>query len=229
MPHKVERLTDNWQQECLRRLSHHWHLKSLGTASFMAAFFYAYFAILHAPAYPVTIMGTTRIDDWIPFWPSAFYIYASLWVYTSLVPALQPNFSRLVVYGFGIGLLCLTGLVFFFFFPTAVPYASADWFNAPALVVLRKFDMTGNAFPSLHVASAIFTAICLHLQLKTMACPLWVKTTSWVWCAFIVYSTLAIKQHVLWDALAGGLLGVMVAVAYQKFEIFIVSKKIPNF
>lgn len=219
------KLGDSWQQECVRRLSHHWHLKSVATASFMVAFFYGYFAILHSPVYPVTIMGTTRIDDWIPFWPSAFYLYASLWVYTSLVPALQPNFPRLLLYGVGIGMLCFSGLVFFFFFPTAVPYASADWFNDPALVVLRKIDMTGNACPSLHVASAIFTAICLHRQLTSMRCPTWLKKTSWVWCAFIVYSTLAIKQHVLWDAIAGMALGIVVAFVYEKFEIYILTKK----
>ena len=217
--------SDSWQKQCLQRLAHHWHLKSIATASFMAVFFYGYFAILHSPMYPVTTMGITLVDDWVPFWPSAFYIYASLWVYTSLVPALQPNFSRLVVYGFGIGLVCLTGLAFFFFFPTAVPYASADWFNDPALVVLRKFDMTGNACPSLHVASAIFTAICLNCQLTSMRCPAWLKVVSWVWCTFIVYSTLAIKQHVLWDTLAGILLGVIVAFVYQKFEFFIVNKE----
>jgi membrane-associated phospholipid phosphatase len=230
MPHpiaplKVEVLVTSWQQACWRRLVHHWHFKSIATASFMAAFFYAYFAILHSPFYPVMIMGTTRIDDWIPFWPSAFYMYASLWIYTSLVPALQPNISRLFIYGFGIGLVCLTGLVLFVFFPTAVPYASADWFNDPALVILRELDMTGNACPSLHVASAIFTAICLHRQLKSMGCPTWLKTTSWIWCACIVYSTLAIKQHVLWDALAGLLLGIIVALIYQRFEILMLRKE----
>lgn len=226
MPHKVASSDVGWQQACWRRLVNHWHFKSIATASFMAAFFYAYFAILHAPMYRVMIMGTTRIDEWIPFWPSAFYMYASLWVYTSLVPALQPNISRLFIYGFGIGFLCLTGLVIFTFFPTAVPYASADWFNDPALVILRELDMTGNAFPSLHVASALFTAICLHRQLKSIGCPTWLKMTSWVWCVCIVYSTLAIKQHVVWDALAGLLLGAMVASIYQKFEIFMLSKEI---
>jgi membrane-associated phospholipid phosphatase len=111
------------------------------------------------------------------------------------------------------------------FFPTAVPYASADWFNDPALVILRELDMTGNAFPSLHVASAIFTAICLHRQLKSMGCPTWLTMSSWIWCACIVYSTLAIKQHVVWDALAGLLMGIIVASIYQKFEIFMLRKE----
>jgi PAP2 superfamily len=223
--HQLVQQGASWQQACWRRLAQHWHLKSVATASYMAVFFYAYFAILHSPQFPVVVMGTTSIDAWIPFWPSSFYAYASLWVYTSLVPALQPNFSRLLVYGFGIGSVCLTGLAFFFFFPTAVPYASADWFNDPALVVLRQLDMTGNACPSLHVASAIFTAVCLNRQLVSMNCPTWLKTASWVWCACIVYSTLAIKQHVLWDVLAGVPLGAFYAVIYHKFERHVLAKK----
>lgn len=151
-------------------------------------------------------------------------MYASLWVYTSLVPAFQPSFSRLAVYGVGIGSVCAIGLLFFFFLPTAVPFASADWFNDPALVVLRELDMTGNACPSLHVASAIFTAICLDRQLSSMRCPHWLKISSWVWCVFIVYSTLAIKQHVMWDALAGLLLGLVCAWLYGRFEKRVVEQ-----
>ena len=214
-----------WLTQCISRLKTDWLIKSVGTSAFMAAFFYCYFAILRSPMYPVMTMPTTWVDDAITFWPSAFYMYASLWVYTSLVPALQPSFSRLVVYGFGIGTVCITGLLFFVFFPTAVPYASADWFNDPALVVLRELDMTGNACPSLHVASVIFTAICLNRQLRSMGCPHWLKATSWVWCVLIVYSTMAIKQHVMWDALAGLLLGVLCAVLYEKFEKWVLGLK----
>ena len=207
-----------WLAQCISRLKTDWLFKSVGTSAFMAAFFYCYFAILRSPMYPVITMPTTWVDDAITFWPSAFYMYASLWVYTSLVPALQPSFARLVVYGVGIGTLCATGLLFFYFLPTAVPFASADWFNDPALVVLRELDMTGNACPSLHVASAIFTAICMNRQLSSMGCPRWLKITSGVWCVLIVYSTMAIKQRVMWVALASLLLGDVCDVLYDKFE-----------
>jgi membrane-associated phospholipid phosphatase len=219
------RLTASWQQACWQRLAHLWYIKSVATASFMAAFFYVYFAILNAPMYAVTTMGTTFVDDLVPFWPPAFYMYASLWVYTSLVPALQPSFLRIMLYGLGIGLVCSTGLLLFYFFPTAVPYASADWFNDPALVVLRKIDMTGNACPSLHVACAIFTAICLNQQLKSMQCPHWLKVSNWLWCVLIVYSTLAIKQHVMWDVIAGVLLGIVCALIFSEFEKRILLEK----
>lgn len=214
-----------WLAQCITRLKADWLLKSMGTSAFMALFFFGYFSILRSPIYTVTTMPTTWVDDLITFRPSAFYMYASLWVYTVLVPALQPSFGRLAVYGVGIGTVCATGLLFFVFLPTAVPFASADWFNDPALVVLRELDMTGNACPSLHVASAIFTAICLNRQLSSMGCPRWLKITSWIWCVLIVYSTLAIKQHVMWDALAGLLLGVVCAVLYDKFEQRVLGAK----
>ena len=112
---------------------HLWYVKALGTSAFMAIFFYGYFAVLRSPVHPVTSMPTTAVDEFVPFWSPAFYIYASLWVYTSLVPALQPTLLRLVAYGCAIGALCLTGLVLFTFFPTAVPYASGNWSDDPSL------------------------------------------------------------------------------------------------
>jgi membrane-associated phospholipid phosphatase len=208
----------HWFSECKRRFMHQWYYKASGTALFMVIFFYSYFAILRSPIFPVTTMATTMVDDWIIFWPSAFHIYASLWVYTALVPALQPNFLRLVGYGCGIGLLCLSGLLVFLFFPTVVPFTASDWPTAPALSLLRTIDLAGNACPSLHVAAAIFTGMSLHRLLRNLGCPVWLKTTNWVWCVVIIYSTMAIKQHVMWDVLAGVLLAVIFGLLYPKFE-----------
>jgi membrane-associated phospholipid phosphatase len=35
-----------------------------------------------------------------------------------------------------------------------------------------------------------------------------------VWCLGILYSTLAVRQHVLWDVIAGAALGAAVALGY---------------
>ena len=207
-----------WFAPCYQRLRHLWFYKTTGTALFTAIFFYSYFAVLKSPAYPVTTMATTVVDDWIVFWPPAFYIYASLWVYTALVPALQPNLLRLIGYGCGIGLLCLTGLLVFVFFPTTVPFSSTDWLTAPTLSLLRQIDLAGNACPSLHVATAIFAGLCLQRLLRSFGCPRWVLVANWVWCLLIVYSTMAIKQHVMWDVLAGILLALVFGWIYPKFE-----------
>jgi membrane-associated phospholipid phosphatase len=217
-------LPRNWLSDCKTRLMHQWLFKASGTVLFMVVFFYSYFALLRSPAYPPTTMPLTQVDDWVAFWPPAFYIYASLWLYTALVPALQPSLLRLVAYGCGIGMVCLTGLVLFLFFPSTVPYVSADWFQDPSLSILRKLDMAGNACPSLHVATALFSALNLRRLLQSMGCPPWIHIVNWLWCVLIVYSTMAIKQHVMWDVVAGILLALIFGALYPKLEARLVEK-----
>lgn len=197
---------------------HLWFLKASGTMAFMAIFFYGYFAVQRSAIGIVTIMPVTRVDDWIAFWPPAFYLYASLWIYTSLVPALQASLLRLVAYGCAIGALCLFGLVIFSVFPTAVPYATSDWFADPSLSLLRSLDLAGNACPSLHVATAVFSALCLRRLLAELGAPAWARAGNWAWCTLIIYSTLAIKQHVLWDVLAGIALALIFSALYRQLE-----------
>jgi membrane-associated phospholipid phosphatase len=216
-----------WPARCTQRLLHLWFFKAAGTAAFMGIFFYSYFAVLRSPVRPVTTMPTTWLDDGITFWPPAFYLYASLWVYTSLVPALQPSLLRLVAYGCGIGALCLTGLVIFTLFPTSVPFGFADWLVDPSLSLLRSLDMGGNACPSLHVATALFSAVCLRSLLQGLGAPRWVGLVNWIWCALIVYSTMAVKQHVFWDVVAGAALAAVFALLYPQLEQRLVEPAAP--
>ena len=218
-------LPRTWYTRGAERLMHLWFFKATGTAAFMGIFFYSYFAVLHSPIGAVTLMPLTWADDWIAFWPPAFYLYASLWVYTALVPALQPSLLRLVAYGCGIGSLCLSALVIFSFFPTAVPYEFSSWFTDPSLSLLRSLDQAGNACPSLHVATAVFTAMAMNQLLRDLEAPPWVQQASWLWCGLIVYSTMAIKQHVLWDVLAGMVLGVFFGWLYSRFEGWLVERR----
>jgi len=70
-------------------------------------------------------------------------------------------------------------------------------------------DASGNARPSLHVATAVFSGIWLHHLLRRFGAPQWVLIVNWTWCIGIVYSTLATRQHVAADVLAGFVLGVL--------------------
>jgi membrane-associated phospholipid phosphatase len=203
-----------WQIEFKRRMLRLWFLKAAGTTLFLFVFFQLYFALLRFPSAAVFAMPTIWLDDFITFWPPAFYAYASLWVYTALVPALQPSFRALIAYGIGIGAVCVTGLTFFYFLPTKVPFNALELSTESSLAILRKIDMSGNACPSLHVATAIFTAMCLHRILLIIGSPKWLRIISWVWCALIVYSTMGIKQHVFWDVAAGLALGSIFGALY---------------
>jgi membrane-associated phospholipid phosphatase len=186
-------------------------LKSIGTTLFISLFFGAYFYLLKDPAYPTTVMPVTLLDRLIGFQPLALPIYLSLWVYVSLPPALLATRRELYGYGLAMAGTCLAGLMVFYFWPTTVPAADIDWAQYPDVAFLKSMDASGNACPSLHVATAVFSGIWLHLLLRRFGAPLWLLMLNWLWCTGIVYSALATRQHVAVDVLAGLALGLLAA------------------
>jgi hypothetical protein len=192
-----------------------WWLKAVGTTVFISVFFYAYFFVLNQPMGSAWVMPLTVVDGWVALWPPAFYFYVSLWFYTALAPALQPSFTRLLIFGVFIGGLCATALLIFYFFPTVVLFPALVVPPGTALAQLSQIDGSGNACPSLHVACSVFTACSLHRLLAETACPRAIRWSNWLWCGLIVYSTMAIKQHAFWDVLAGGVLGALFSVWHE--------------
>lgn len=200
-----------WYRQAGAPLLMHVPLKAIGTPLFIALFFGAYFYVLKYPAYPTTLMPMTALDRLIPFQPLAFYIYVSLWVYVSLPPALLAQRRELYGYAAAMAAMCLAGLGIFYFWPTAVPPAEIDWALYPDMEFLKNFDAAGNACPSLHVATAVFSGLWLHRLLRRFGAPGWMLLVNGAWCAGIVYSTLAVRQHVAVDVLAGLVLGLLAA------------------
>lgn len=193
------------------RLRHWWWFKAMGTSLFMYVFFLAYLQLLHHPLYPVFEMPLTWVDRQVDFQPWALAVYASLWVYVSLPAAVAPGLKRLFSLGWHMGSLCAAGLVCYVFWPTAVPPAAVDWGLYPGYALLKGIDPGGNACPSLHVATALYAALWLGRELRELRCgPVW-HWGNWLWCGLIVFSTLASKQHVMLDVLAGAALALVVA------------------
>lgn len=202
-----------WQGELALRVRRHTLLKTGGICAFIWLFFIAYFHVLRNPVHPVTIMPLTEIDRWIPFQPQALAPYLSLWFYLGIGPGLLLTYRELIRYGLWIGALCLVGLACFYLWPTAVPPLGFDVSGHPGFAMLQGVDASGNACPSLHVATAIFTAIRVAHLLRTLATPRTLQLLNLAWFAAIAYSTLATKQHVVLDALAGAALGTIFALA----------------
>jgi membrane-associated phospholipid phosphatase len=201
----------HWRAELLFRIRHLLALKIVGVTAFTWLFFIGYFQLLRHPASSMTVMPLTALDRLIPFQPEMLVAYFSLWFYVGLAPGLQRNFNELVVYGLWIGALCLTGLGFFHFWPTQIPPLMASSSDFPGFALLQGVDAPGNACPSMHVAVAIFTAIRVDDVLRRTRAPQALRLANWLWFAAIAYSTLAVKQHVLLDAVAGALLGIVFA------------------
>ena len=207
-----------WLTELGQRFRYLWPLKVVGTTAYTWLFFIGYFHLLRHPAYPITQMPLTPLDHWIPFQPSMLIPYLSLWFYVGTAPAFQRNFGELVAYGLWVGGLCITGLGLFYFFPTAVPPLTIDVSGYPGFAVLQGVDASGNACPSMHVAAAIFTALRLADVLRQARVPAPWRWANTLWFAAIVWSTVAVRQHVVLDALAGAALGGMFALASLRWR-----------
>ena len=200
-----------WYRQAAAVIFRHMVIKGIGTTLFIGVFFGAYFYLLKHPAYPITVMPITWLDRLIGFQPQALPLYLSLWVYVSLPPALLATRRELYGYCMDMAETCLAGLIVFYFWPTAVPAANIDWAQYPDVDFLKSMDASGNACPSLHVATAVFSGIWLHHLLRRLGAPQWVLVFNVAWCIGIVYSTLATRQHVAVDVLAGLVLGVLAA------------------
>lgn len=201
-----------WVGQVLHRSRQLFWLKTLGLTVFMTVFFMGYFHVLRHPVNPVTLMPLTPLDHAIGFQPAALGIYLSLWFYVGIAPYLLDRLRALVAYGLWIGALCLFGLGLFYAWPTAVPAPLTDLTVYPGFGLLQGVDAAGNACPSLHVATAMFTAVWIDRLLGDMSAGAPARTANWIWLVLIAYSTLATKQHVLLDVVAGALLGLAFAV-----------------
>ena len=105
----------------------------------------------------------------------------------------------------------------FLLWPTAVPPAAVNWSQHPSFAFLKSADAAGNACPSLHVAFAVFSAVWFARLLGAMGAGPAARALNWLWCLGILYSTIATRQHVALDVLAGAALGAAVAAVHLRW------------
>lgn len=187
-------------------LTHFW-FKMFGTMAYTLLFFVGYIYLLKNPASPTTTIPGLWIDQVVTFQPWALPAYLSLWFYVSIPPMFMLTREQIASYGARITAPCLFAFAIFYWWPNAVPPADIDWAQYPGVAFLKGVDAAGNACPSLHVATAVFTALWLHWRFKSMGLGIFARIINIAWCVAIAYSTLATKQHVALDVFAGTLLG----------------------
>jgi len=208
-PRAVESRTSFWR-DLAGRLGTRWRTKIVGNVLALSAFFWAYFWVLAHPIFQPFEMPVTVLDEWIGFSPSAIALYGSLWLYLSLPLALLKRTSELISFGVGTVAIAATGLAIFVVWPTTIPVFDVVWSQHPGTAFLKGVDASGNACPSLHVAFSVFAASWLRRLLQEMGAERLTRTVNWLWCAAILYSTIATRQHVVLDVVAGAALGASV-------------------
>ena len=203
-------LRERWVARLKLRMRRYFVIKALGVTAFVWLFFIAYFHLLRHPAREVFEVPVLAMDRWIPFEPLALPVYLSLWFYVSIGPGLMRNLTTLIVYGLWSLLLCLIGLAIFYTWPTAVPPPPPEVVTHPSMQLLQGLDARGNAWPSMHVASAVFASIQIEAIFRHIGAPGVLRVINLLWVLAIAWSTVAIRQHVVLDGLAGAALGAAV-------------------
>lgn len=220
----------SWLDTLLPRFGAHWRTKLIVVPVFVTTFFAAYFYLLRNPAFPVTILPMSDLDRLIGVQPVAIVPYMALWFYVFLAPAMLLGRRELLVYGAEVIAFTAFALGIFYFWPTAVPpVAFTSEENASWLALLKNVDAAGNACPSLHVAFAVFTLIWLARLLRNAAAPGWVQVLNASAGAAIVYSTLATKQHLAVDAMAGIALGAAAALYDPQQNVSVLTRAASRF
>lgn len=215
-----------WFRQLAVRFAILWPLKAAGTMTFMVLFFWGYFTVLRHPLTAPTMMPRLVVDEWIPFSAAAFPVYASLWVYVSLPPAFIGSLRPLLWFGAWISAMCLFCLGIYWLLPTSVPPAGIDWSAYPQLAAIKNVDAAGNACPSLHVASSVFTALWLERIARAVGAPAALRWGNALLFAAIVWSTIATRQHVVLDVIAGVLVGLAFALPSLRHVVRLAPKEL---
>jgi membrane-associated phospholipid phosphatase len=195
-----------WLRALWLRCKTLWPMKLVGNTVATLGFFPLYFWIMKN-AGQAWVLPLTAFDRLIAFWPALLPVYLSLWGYIALPVLLAKDKRELWSFSFGCAAMTAIALVVFWFMPTAIPNFTIDAVPGSSLAFLKTVDSAGNAFPSLHVSFSVFTCIVLARQLREVGAPAWLRVFNVAWAVGIVYSTMAVRQHVLMDVLGGLALG----------------------
>ena len=156
------------------------------------------------------------MDRRIPFSDLAVWPYLSLYLFVPAGPFLLGRRNQILRYAAGIILISLVADIIFIFWPTTCPRPVVSDANA-AYQALTAVDNTFHAFPSLHAAFAVYAALSTRLILRELGGRGGWQFAIWLWVFMILYATLASKQHVLADIIAGSALGIGVyAVVFNQ-------------
>jgi len=190
-------------------------LKLVGNTVATLGFFPLYFWIMKN-AGQARVLPLTAVDHLIAFQPALLPVYLSLWGYIALPVLLAKDRRELWSFSLGCAAMTALALAVFWFVPTAIPNFAVETTPGTSLQFLKMVDSAGNAFPSLHVSFSVFACVALARQLRAAGAPAWLRIVNVAWAAGIVYSTMAVRQHVLIDVMGGFALGVALGVATRE-------------
>lgn len=202
------------------RLRSELRLKLILTVVLNICIFVPYHFLQWHHFFPATAMPASFCDRLIPFSDQAVWIYLSVYLLMPIGPFLMNNRPQIFRYAFGVILIGTVADFIFFIWPTSCPRPAADGTNA-VYRMLIGVDNPFDAFPSLHAAFAVFSALCAGRVLREFRGGAPWRGGLWLWVSLILFATLATKQHMAADIGAGTVLafGVYIVLFHQSNAI----------
>lgn len=188
------------------RLQAHWALKLILLVVLNFSVYGPYIFLQHHHFFPTITMRPTFFDRAIPFWPWTVSFYLSISLLMPIGPFLMNQREQILRYAAGILLIGLLANVVFVFWPTVCPRPESGGTDV-IYQALVSVDQPFHAFPSLHAAFAIYSALCGILVFRELGWPSAGSAGLWLWVLLILCATLTTKQHVVADLIAGSVLG----------------------
>ncbi len=151
-------------------------------------------------------MSPSFFDRLIPFADKATWLYLSIYLLMPIGPYLMNSRQQILRYAIGIVFIGGIADLIFFFWPTVCPRPEIGGATA-VYRTLTAIDNPYHAFPSLHAAFAVYSALCVGQVLRELGAPAIWRTAIWFRALGILIATLLTKQHVIADLAAGAVLG----------------------
>ncbi len=168
-----------------------------------------YFGIQRWTFFPVRVMQPGPIDRAIPFFEETAWLYLSIYLLVAVVVWALPTPRDLGRFGLDAAFITLVSHLIFLFCPTSVTRPSEPATDLAYRLVVQV-DQSLNACPSLHASMGVYSALWCHRLAAGRRAAWLYRAGAWTWTLAILYATLAVRQHVLTDLLAGAFLATVV-------------------
>lgn len=172
-----------------------------------------YATLQHAAIFPVYWMPELAIDKAIPVCFTSIWVYFSFYLLLGIV-GLTVEKRLFLRYLYTIGWAAMVAHMIFLFFPNGASRDGIDYSSAPSFYQwLADTDLPRNAFPSLHATLAVIAALAVQaspMKRFSSVSVFALKAGAWLWVLAIFWSTIALRQHVILDLIAGSVIAVVV-------------------